>query len=214
VAGGCGYPTHTAKECETAEEVCDGRAFAGNTCKEFGYAGGSLRCVSSCQRVDYSRCRVCAASKGCRERAVRWNQFGDFTLLAQGETIRAFWYDAKHYFVADLDERGSIGKPRELAAMESGRLLPTLVDTSALTIVGTEDHLQLSVVPETGPPSLVPLPGRSATLFMPLIPTSTSDLAIAIVGSVFDGTSCSSMLPGKGGRWPRSTGRTRTAARH
>ncbi|NVB77857.1 MAG: hypothetical protein HOV81_05625 [Kofleriaceae bacterium] len=188
VSGGCGYPTQTSKECVKTQEVCDGRAFGDNTCKAFGFVGGSLRCASSCQVVDYSQCTVCAAAKGCRERAVRWNQFEDITLLAQGEAVRAFWYDATHYYVADIDKRGALGKSRELAVMGSTRLIPTLVGTSAITMVGTEDNLQLSVVPAKGAPSLVPVPGRMITFFMPIIPTSTPDLALAITGDLVDGT--------------------------
>lgn len=187
VFGGCGLPTKSSEECTKTEEACDGRALGGNTCKAFGYAGGSLRCTSSCRRVDHSHCTVCPASGVCHERAVRVSEFDDITLLAQGNAIRAFWYDAKHYFVADVDERGKLGKPRELAASGPVRLIPVQVGASALTIVGTENNLKMSVVPATGAPSLVGLPGRSVTLFMPILPTSKPDLALAIVGGPYDG---------------------------
>lgn len=187
VSGGCGYPTKTSRSCTKTQETCDGRAFNGDTCKARGYTGGSLRCVSSCTLVDYARCTVCPSTGVCRERAVRYDQFEDITLLAQGNTIRAFWYDdVKGFYVADVDDHGTLGKPRKLAGSGSFRLIPVQVGTSALTVVGEENKLQLSVVPASGAPTLVAVPGRSAPLFMPVLPTSTNNLAVAILGSATD----------------------------
>lgn len=186
VSGGCGLPTHRSTSCTKTREICDGRALGGQTCQALGYAGGALRCAATCDRLDVARCTLCLAPGACRERTVSWDAYQDVTLVAQGRTIRAFWYDARAFQVADIDDQGALGPPTVLAPMGSFRLVPMRVGTSALTIVGAMDQPQLSVVPATGAPRLVPLPGKVGTLFLPLLPVPGKALALAILGEPYD----------------------------
>ncbi|HEU0036206.1 MAG TPA: hypothetical protein VFQ53_36585 [Kofleriaceae bacterium] len=185
-SGGCGHPTRSSQRCTKTQEVCDGKAFGESSCKAFGFAGGTLRCASTCDRVELDRCAACLSPATCHEQVVGALDFQDITVIAQGPTIRAFWYDDQQYYVADVDAKGNLGARRTLAAMGSFRLVPMQIGTSALTIVGPMETPQLSVVPAKGAATLVPLPGRSGTLFLPLLPVVGKDLGLAIVGEPYE----------------------------
>lgn len=65
-SGGCGTEGCGPVQCRTVTETCDGRDLAGQTCRSQGWAGGRLRCASSCRAFDASACRVCRAARGGR----------------------------------------------------------------------------------------------------------------------------------------------------
>ncbi len=182
-SGGCGLQTHSSVECSKPTEVCDRGNLNGRTCAGEGYAGGTLACAPSCLDLIFDRCTLCMPGSTCQERTVVAREWEDVSLIAQGETVRAFWYDRTHYYFAEVDAKGALVNRQTLSDMGSTRLVPVQVGDSALTIVGPSDHPQLSVVDVHGKATLTPLAGQSGMLFMPLVPAVDKPLGVVIVGS-------------------------------
>jgi hypothetical protein len=131
---------------------------------------------------------LCKPGTTCTERSVVARDWQDVTLIAQGETVRAFWYDSTNFYCADVDIKGALANQQTLAGVGPTRLVPVKVDDSAMTIVGPQDHPALSVVDKRGKATLAPLAGTAlrGTLFLPVVPVVDKPLGVVIVGDTFN----------------------------
>ena len=185
VTGGCGLPMSHSLSCQKGPETCDGNALGGQTCSTLGYARGTLRCTATCARFALEGCSLCPAPATCRETTFTGPEFVDITLLAQGPRIRAFWSNDEHYFVADVDAKGGFSTPRRLDDVGALRVIPVLVGSSAMTIVGDAERPQLSIVEQSGRAKQVALPGQNGDVFMPIVPIERQPLALVITGQFY-----------------------------
>jgi hypothetical protein len=60
--------------------------------------------------------------------------------------VRAYWTDRKNLEVADVDAKGGLVNPRAVAPIQSQRLVPVLVGSSAMTLAGDVEHPELTIV--------------------------------------------------------------------
>jgi hypothetical protein len=185
-SGGCNYKTQTSVECPPAQELCDRGNLNNETCKSQGFAAGTLACATNCDSFRFDGCTLCLPGTTCTEQTVIARDFEDITLLAQGETIRAFWYDTEHYYCADIDAKGKLVNRQTLGDVASVRLVPAQIGSSALTIVGAMDHPQLSIVDARGKATLSPLAGTIGMVFLPITPVVGKPLGVMMVGEIFD----------------------------
>ena len=184
--GGCGLQSKTTNSCSKRDEVCDGKALAGQTCATSGYAKGTLRCASSCGDFVYDRCTLCVPGSTCRERSVRPADYEDLTLFAQGSTVRAYWTDGKQLRMADVDKHGALVRQKAIAKIESLRLVPVQIGASAMTVIGPNEHPVLSIVNATGTVSKVALPGQTGMLFLPILAVEGSPLGVIVIGNPYE----------------------------
>ncbi|MBA3396351.1 MAG: hypothetical protein H0T89_27220 [Deltaproteobacteria bacterium] len=183
--GGCGRDIAERTTCLKLPERCDGRALDGQTCVSAGYAGGALRCASTCDDFSYDRCTMCKPGTSCKERLVRADECTDLRLFAHGSVVRAYWTNARELRMADVDPSGALVREQTLAKIVSTRLVPVQVGTSTMTIIGPPNKPVLLVIDGSGKRSQITLPGEAGMVFLPIIPVEGKPLGLIVVGTPF-----------------------------
>lgn len=185
-SGGCGFQSRTTTACDKTQETCDGRALGSSSCAKLGYAGGRLRCAAGCSDFDPSGCTLCPSGTTCRERRVSAFDFEDLVLMAQGETVRAYWADRKNLSFAEVNAKAELVHTKVLAPQGTWRVIPIQVGSSAMVTLGPDDKPELAIVKANGDVTHQPLAGRLGTqMFMPIVPALDRPLAVIIVGDFF-----------------------------
>jgi hypothetical protein len=186
VSGGCGHKERRDVGCDQATETCDGRDVRGQTCRDLGFAGGTLGCKAGCGELETSGCTLCAAGARCAELPRQTLNTDQLMVVARGAAVRAFWVvGGRALMTATVDARAQLGVPTAIGRYENPVIATVIGRGDAwLVVIGERTHPALAVVHADGKVTTTPLPGEYASIAWPILPIPGGDTSAVLVGTL------------------------------